>query len=188
MAETMTAEVEVDAPLHTVYNQWTQFEEFPEFLHAVKSVEQIDDNLTHWVVSIGGQEREFDAAIIDQVPDDHVAWASVQERVHAGRVQFTPIDDMRTRVSLEMEWEPQTLLEKAGAALGIDERQAEMDLERFKKFIESRGAETGGWRGEIHGGMTVDENASTSMLDDSVIDDALAAEADERRHLGSRDE
>jgi len=153
MTATLTAEVEVEVPLSTAYNQWTQFEEFPEFLHSVKSVEQIDDERSHWTVSIGGVQREFDTTIVDQVPDDHVAWASVDERVHAGRVSFTPLAEDRTLVSVEMEWEPETLLERAGATLQLDDRQAEMDLQRFKEFIEERGEETGAWRGEIHDSM-----------------------------------
>jgi len=156
MTDTVTAEVEVDAPVHTVYNQWTQFEEFPRFLHDVKRIDQIDDMLTHWVVSVGGVQREFDAAITDQVPDDHVAWASVDERVHAGRVAFTPTDAGSTKVRLEMSWEPETLVEKVGATLMIDQRQAEMDLQRFREFIEGRGAETGAWRGEIHDAQRTD--------------------------------
>lgn len=148
-ASTVTAETEVDAPLRAVYNQWTQFEEFPEFMSSVKRIDQVDDQLTHWVVNIGGVEREFDATITDQVPDDHITWESHGEKVHTGRVSFAPVGD-RTRVMLEMTWVPETFAEKAGAALNIDERAAEMDLERFKKFIEERGRETGGWRGEIH--------------------------------------
>jgi len=152
MTETLTAEVEVDVPVSTAYNQWTQLEEFPRFLSDVKEVRQLDDEFTHWVVSVGGVQREFDATIVDQAPDDHVAWQSVDEPVHGGRVSFEPQGPERTRVSLQMMWEPETLFEKAGAALGLDERRVEMDLERFKEFIEHRGAETGEWRGEIHGG------------------------------------
>jgi len=162
MTETVMAEVEVEAPLRTVYNQWTQFEDFPEFMEGVKSVEQIDDVLSHWVVSVGGVQREFDTAIIDQVPDDHVAWASVDERVLAGRVAFTPVDADHTIVSLEMAWDAEGVLEKAGAAVGLDERRAELDLHRFKEFIESRHEATGAWRGEIHDAMRDDDAAAGS--------------------------
>lgn len=151
MPSTITADIDVDAPVRTVYNQWTQFEDFPEFMHAVESIEQRGDDLTHWVVSIGGVKREFDAVITDQVPDDHVAWASVEERLHAGHVSFEERPDGGTHIELEMQWEPETVLEKAGAALDLDERQAEMDLRRFKEFIEDRGRETGAWRGRIEG-------------------------------------
>jgi carbon monoxide dehydrogenase subunit G len=147
---TMSAEIDVDAPIQAVYNQWTQFESFPHFLNAVKEVTQIDDSLTHWVVSVGGVQREFDAEITDQVPDQHIAWASVDGKSHSGSVRFAPAGAASTRVSLEMMWLPETFVEKVGAALNLDERQAKMDLERFKSFIEERGRETGGWRGEIH--------------------------------------
>jgi len=150
MTSTVTAEIEVEAPLRAVYDQWTQFEEFPEFMQMVKSVTQVDDDLTHWVVNVGGVQREFDALIVDQTPDDHVAWESTGERIHAGRVAFDRVDPDRTLVRLQMEWEPETFVEKTGAALNLDERAAEMDLSRFKSFIEARGRETGGWRGEIH--------------------------------------
>ncbi len=147
---TMTAEIDVDAPLAAVYNQWTQFESFPHFLHAVKEVTQQGDAHTHWVVSVGGVRREFDAQITEQVPDELIAWASLDGTSHSGSVRFTPMSDAVTRVALEMLWLPETVVEKVGAALNIDGMQAQTDLERFKSFIEERGRETGGWRGEIH--------------------------------------
>ncbi|GAA1740427.1 SRPBCC family protein [Microbacterium paludicola] len=150
MTTTVTAEIDVDAPVSTVYNQWTQFESFPEYLGAVKSVQQIDDVRTHWTVSIAGKEEDFYADIVDQVPDSHVAWQSTDGALHAGRVEFEPHDG-QTRVKLRMEWEPEGFIEKVGAAVGIDDAQAKMDLQRFKKFIEERGIETGDWRGEVHG-------------------------------------
>jgi uncharacterized membrane protein len=155
MTTTLTAEIGVDAPVETVYNQWTQFESFPHYLGAVKSVKQIDDVRTHWTVSIGGREEDFYADIVDQVPDDHIAWQSTDGAFHAGRVDFVPRvredGHAETLVRLRMEWEPQGLLETIGGALDIDSAQAQRDLERFKAFIEERGAETGGWRGEVHG-------------------------------------
>ncbi|WP_106814994.1 SRPBCC family protein [Microbacterium timonense] len=150
---TVTAEIDVDAPIRAVYDQWTQFEEFPRFMSSVKSITQLDDRRTHWVVNIGGVEREFDASIIDQVPDDHVSWASEDGKMHTGRVSFRR-EGEDTRVTLEMTWLPETFAEKAGAAIGIDEHAAKKDLDRFKEFIEERGRETGGWRGEIHGSAT----------------------------------
>jgi hypothetical protein len=149
----MSAEIDVDAPIQAVYNQWTQFESFPHFLHAVKEVTQTDDSLTHWVVSIGGVRREFDAEITEQVPDQIIAWASVDGKSHSGSVRFSPAGGANTHVAMEMMWLPETFVEKVGAALNLDERQAQMDLERFKSFIEERGRETGGWRGEIHDGV-----------------------------------
>jgi uncharacterized membrane protein len=150
MTTTLTAEIDVEAPLDAVYNQWTQFESFPEYLGAVKSVQQIDDVRTRWAVSIGGKEEEFYADIVDQVPDDHISWQSTDGTFHAGRVDFER-RGTDTHVTLRMEWEPEGLIEKVGAAVGIDDAQAQMDLKRFKKFMEERGAETGAWRGEVHG-------------------------------------
>jgi uncharacterized membrane protein len=160
---TMTAEIDVDAPIRAVYNQWTQFESFPNFLHAVKEVTQRDATLTHWVVSVGGVRREFDAEITEQVPDELIAWASVDGTTHRGIVRFEPVSAAITGVSLEMLWLPETVVEKVGAALNIDERQAQMDLERFKSFIEERGRETGGWRGEVHDGVPEPANVMSSV-------------------------
>lgn len=151
MSTTLTASIDVDAPVRVAYNQWTQFESFPEFLGGVDSVTQIDDALTHWVVSIGGVKREFDADISDQVPDEHIAWRSIGEVMHRGRVVFTPKGVDNTRIDLEIEWEPEGFVEQAGAALQLDDMQVKSDLKRFKEFIEDRGRSTGAWRGEIHG-------------------------------------
>ncbi|WP_438856076.1 SRPBCC family protein [Agromyces sp. M3QZ16-3] len=151
MSTTVTADIEVGVPIRTAYDQWTQFETFPQFMSGVDSIRQVDDATTHWVVSVGGATREFDADISDQVPDDHVAWHSTTAEVdHRGRVEFRPVSADRTRVDVTLEWEPEGLVEKAGAALGLDDRQVEHDLRRFKEFVESRGAETGAWRGELH--------------------------------------
>jgi uncharacterized membrane protein len=150
---TMSADIDVDAPIRAVYNQWTQFESFPSFLNAVKEVTQLDETRTRWVVSVGGVRREFEAEITEQVPDQLIAWASVDGKTHSGRVSFSPNADGGTHLDLEMMWLPETLVEKVGAALDIDERQAEADLQRFRSFIEERGRETGAWRGEVHDGV-----------------------------------
>ncbi|GAA1779785.1 SRPBCC family protein [Agromyces lapidis] len=152
MSTTVTASTVVDVPIRVAYDQWTQFESFPEFLSGVEQVTQLDDDLTHWVVSIGGVRREFDADISDQVPDDHVAWRSAGEVLHRGRVRFASESPERTHVDLEIEWQPEGIVERAGAVLQIDDLQVKRDLHRFKEFIEDRGTETGAWRGEIHGG------------------------------------
>lgn len=149
---TITADIDVDVPVRTAYDQWTQFESFPEFLGGVDEVTQIDDALTHWVVSLGGVRREFDAQIVDQVPDGHVAWRSVGQVVHQGRVAFRPESADRTHVELRMEWEPEGLAEQTGAALQLDDMLVRRDLQRFKDFIEKRDVPTGSWRGEVHGG------------------------------------
>jgi uncharacterized membrane protein len=156
MTSKVTADIEIDAPVRAAYDQWTQFEQLPEFMHNVNSVRQIDDETTHWVAEIGGVTREFDARITDQVPDDHIAWESLDERVLVGRVEFQPIDGDRTRVTLNMEWQPETFTEKTGAALQLDDLAVKQDLHRFKKLIEDQGMATGGWRGEVHGGNATD--------------------------------
>lgn len=141
--------IDVDVPLSTVYNQWTQFEDFPHFMGGVERVTQVSDTLTHWTTSIAGVEREFDAEITEQHPDERVAWKSVDGKTHAGVVTFHRLSDTSTRVMVQIDWETESLTEKAGAALGADDRQVKKDLDRFKEFIESRGVETGGWRGDV---------------------------------------
>lgn len=147
--------VEVDVPVRTAYNQWTQFEEFPSFMSGVQQVTQVDDTTVHWVAEIAGVRREWDAAVLEQVPDTKVAWAAQSGATNAGAVYFTPIGTERTQVTLELEYEPEGLVEKAGDAIGVVERQAEGDLERFKAYIENRAAETGGWRGEVNEDLDV---------------------------------
>jgi uncharacterized membrane protein len=141
--------VDVSVPLHTAYNQWTQFESFPQFMDGVERIEQTSETRTHWVTSIGGVRREFDAEITEQHPDERVAWRT-EDGVHqAGVVTFHRLDPSNTRVTLQLDYEPQGLVEKIGDAAGLVESRTKKDLENFKRFIESRGAEEGGWRGDV---------------------------------------
>ncbi|MEV5798632.1 SRPBCC family protein [Streptomyces collinus] len=145
--------VRVDVPVHTAYNQWTQFETFPRFMEGVERIEQRTDTLTHWVTNVGGVRREFDAAITEQRPDERVAWTTVDgEARQAGVVTFHRIDDSTTKVMLQLEFEPEGLAENVGDKLGLVKRRVSGDLRRFKDFIEQRGGrETGAWRGEVGG-------------------------------------
>jgi uncharacterized membrane protein len=136
----------VDRPVTTVYNQWTQFEEFPQFMEGVERVTQLDDRRLHWVAEIAGTRREWDAEIVDQEPDRRIAWRSIDGTPNGGVVTFQP-EGNGTRVNLDLDIEPQGAIEKIGDKLGFVSKQAEGDLKRFKQFIESRGTETGGWRG-----------------------------------------
>ncbi|WP_030805347.1 SRPBCC family protein [Streptomyces sp. NRRL F-2799] len=143
--------IEVRVPVTDAYNQWTQFEDFPQFMDGVERIEQRTDTLTHWKTSIGGVEREFDAEITEQIPDERVAWTSVGgEARQAGVVTFHRIDDDTTKVMLQLDYAPESLTEKVGDKLGFVKRQATGDLKRFKEFIEKRGGTaTGQWRGEV---------------------------------------
>ncbi len=141
--------VDVSVPLSTAYNQWTQFESFPEFMSGVESVTQLDDKTTHWKTNIGGVDREYDAQITDQTPDSHIAWRAVGELKQGGRVEFKSIDAEHTRIDLTIDWDPEGFVEKAGSALQVDEGIVKKDLGRFKEFIEERGVEEGGWRGSV---------------------------------------
>jgi hemerythrin superfamily protein len=141
--------VEVAVPIRTAYNQWTQFEEFPQFMSGVQQVEQLDERTLRWVAEIAGVRRQWTATVLEQVPDRKVAWAATEGATNAGAVIFEPVAAERTRVTLSLDYEPEGLVEKAGDALNMVERQAVGDLERFKTFIEARGTETGAWRGEV---------------------------------------
>ena len=146
---TVEQSIDVDVPVRTAYDQWTQFESFPKFMDGVERIDQISDTRTHWVTKIGGVEREFDAEITEQHPDERVAWRAVDGPTHAGVVTFHRLDQDTTRVMLQMEVEPEGVVEKVGDALGLVKRRTKQDLERFKEFIEDRGRETGAWRGEV---------------------------------------
>ena len=141
--------IDVRVPVTTAYNQWTQFEDFPHFMEGVKSVTQTDDTHLHWVAEIGGQEKEWDAEITEQEADERVAWNAITGAENAGVVTFHRIDDETSRVTLQMDVDPEGLVENIGTALGFLERRVKGDLERFKEFIESRGTATGAWRGEV---------------------------------------
>ena len=146
---TIEQSIDVEVPVSTAYNQWTQFESFPEFMGGVERIHQLTDTLTHWTTSVGGVEREFDAEITEQHPDERVAWRSVDGTTHAGVVTFHRLSEATTRVMVQIDWETESLAEKAGAAVGVDDMQVKRDLSRFKEFIEARGAETGAWRGDV---------------------------------------
>ena len=145
----VTESIDVEVPVHTAYNQWTQFETFPHFMNGVEEITQITETRNHWKTKIAGVEREFDTEITEQHPDERVAWKSVDGKDHAGVVTFHRLSDTKTKVTVQMDWETEGLVEKVGAAIGADDRQIKADLKRFKEFIESRGAETGAWRGDV---------------------------------------
>ena len=146
---TVEESIEVAVPVTAAYNQWTQFESFPEFMSGVERIEQVDDTTTHWVTQVDGVRREFDAKITEQTPDQRVAWTSVDGPTHAGVVTFHRLADDRTKVMVQMDVEPEGVVETVGDKLGVVKRQVEGDLERFKEFIEGRGRESGAWRGEV---------------------------------------
>jgi uncharacterized membrane protein len=142
--------IEVQVPVRTAYNQWTQFEEFPRFMEGVEQVQQLSDDTLKWVAEIGGKRREWTAEITEQEPDRRVAWTSREGARNAGVVTFHRLSDGESRVMLQLEYEPEGAVETAGDAAGLVKSRVKGDLERFKEFIESRGAETGAWRGEIN--------------------------------------
>ena len=146
---TIEESIEIDVPVRSAYNQWTQFEEFPSFMEGVESVTQIDDTHLHWVAEIGGVQREWDAVVTEQHPDERVAWKSTSGTSNAGVVTFHKLADSKTKVMLQIDVDPQGVVEKAGDALGVIRRRVSGDLERFKDLIESRGQASGAWRGDV---------------------------------------
>ncbi|MCA4134188.1 SRPBCC family protein [Arthrobacter sp. M4] len=141
--------IEVSVPLSQAYNQWTQFKEFPRFMSGVESVTQIDDTTVHFTMDIGGVRREFDAKIVEQIPDEKITWQSVEGPQNSGTVTFVALSATETKVTVDLTWEPESMLEKLGASLRLDDRQIQHDLRRFKEFIEGQEVETGGWRGTV---------------------------------------
>lgn len=156
MAEIME-HIDVDVDVHTAYNQWTQFEEFPRFMEGVKEVRQLDDRRLLWRVDVAGKDVEWEAVITEQIPDERVAWKSTSGAQNSGVVTFHRLSDNQSRVTLQMTYEPEGFMERVGDALGVFRSRVKGDLERFKQFIESRGQETGAWRGEVR------HEASTSQ-------------------------
>jgi uncharacterized membrane protein len=146
---TIEKSIEINVPIETAYNQWTQFEEFPRFMEGVEEVRQLDDRRLRWRARIGGTVKEWEAEITEQIPSDRIAWTSRGGAFNAGVVTFHRLGPSRTRVMLQLAYEPEGAKETIGDALGMVSRRVEGDLERFREFIEARGRETGAWRGEI---------------------------------------
>lgn len=149
MSSRIEQSIDVAVPVRTAYNQWTQFEEFPRFMEGVLEVRQLDDTRLVWRANVGGIEKRWEAEIAEQIPDERVAWHSIAGATNAGVVTFHRIDENTTRIMLQLEYEPEGIAENVGDALGVATHRVKGDLERFKDFIEARGRETGGWRGEV---------------------------------------
>jgi len=147
---TITESVDVEVPLRDTYNQWTQFESFPLFMEGVESVEQLDDTHTHWKVRVGGVEREFDATIVEQHPDERVAWRSDSGPEHAGVITFHRLGDASTRVTAQMSVDPDGFIEAVSDKAGVFDRRVKDDMKRFKAFIERRDTKPEGWRGDVN--------------------------------------
>jgi uncharacterized membrane protein len=141
--------IEINVPVRAAYNQWTQFEEFPKFMEGVKQVKQLDDKHLQWKADIGGKEKEWKAEITEQIPDERIAWTSRGGAINAGVVTFHRLSDSKSRVMLQMEYDPQGFVENVGDAVGVVTQRVQGDLERFKQYIENRGQETGAWRGTV---------------------------------------
>ncbi|MBF6244259.1 MULTISPECIES: SRPBCC family protein [Nocardia] len=146
---TVTESVDVHVPVSTAYNQWTQFESFPQFMQHVERVEQRDDTHTHWTVHVAGATREFDAKITEQHPDERVSWTTEAGPRHAGVITFHRLDEDTTRVTAQMDIDPDGFVENVADKLGILDRRVKGDLERFRDFIEARQQESGAWRGDV---------------------------------------
>jgi uncharacterized membrane protein len=148
--------VEVNVPVSTAYNQWTQFEEFPSFMEKVESVTQLDETHLRWIAEIGDRREEWKAEITQQVPDEIVAWRAIEGQENSGAVRFEALGPDRTRIDVTLTWEPEGFVETAAEKVGLSDRAVKVDLERFKELVEGRGVESGAWRGEVVEGERVD--------------------------------
>lgn len=146
--------IDVHVPVHIAYNQWTQFEEFPRFMEGVEEVKQLDEKRLHWRANVGGKEKQWEAIISEQTPDQRIAWHNTTGSANAGVVTFHRINDDTTRIMLQLEYDPEGVVENVGDMVGVVSRRVQGDLQRFKDFIEARGTETGGWRGTIQQSKT----------------------------------
>jgi uncharacterized membrane protein len=155
MTSKLLKSIDVDVPVRTAYDQWTQFEQFPAFMKHVKSVRQVNDRLLHWTVNLGGKDKEFDAEIVEQVPDQRIAWRSLAEVKHAGVVTFHHLAEGQCRVTLQIDYEPEGFVEKLGDLVGVPQIQIDQDLARFAEFVQQRGSATGAWRGRVEKGGDV---------------------------------
>ena len=173
---TVQESINVNVPLSQAYNQWTQFEDFPHFMSGVESVRQLDDTTVHFQTSIAGVKREYDARITVQEPDQQITWESLDEPRNAGTVWFEALSPTETKVTVELVWEPDSAVEKAGAAVGMDSRQVASDLKRFKKFIEEREVETGAWRERVGPGEAAAAATTAVPLEEEVGYDATPTE------------
>ena len=151
-------QIEVDVPVRVAYDQWTQFESFPQFMEGVERVVQLDDKTLEWTASIAGKTKHWRAQILEQQPDRVISWRATEGALNDGAVRFEPLGPDKTRLTLQLDVEPEGLIEKAGDALGIVERRVRGDLERFKEFIENRGQATGDWRGRVEGGVVAEDD------------------------------
>ncbi len=149
---TVEQSIDIDVPVRVAYDQWTQFESFPEFMEGIEEVRQIDDTHLHWRAEVGGHVAEWDAVITEQLPDERVAWKATDGKANAGVVTFHRLGDESSRVMVQIEHESEGVMEKVGAALGADKREVNNSLERFKELVERRRGASGAWRGEVEGG------------------------------------
>ena len=149
MSSTVEESITVNVPVRTAYNQFTQFEEFPKFMDSVHEIRQLDDKHLHWRADVAGKSEEWDAEITEQIPDERIAWTSTSGKRNAGVVTFHRLGENKTRVMLRMDYEPQGLDEKIGDAMGLVKLQMKANLKRYKQMLESRGKETGAWRGKV---------------------------------------
>lgn len=163
MPSTVKQSVVVDRPIGTVYNQWTQFEKFPEFMEGVESVRQIDDSHLHWVTNLAGHRQEWDAEILEQTPDRRISWRNTSGDFNEGIIDFLPTDDGKTQVLALIRYHPSGVVEGVGDLLGMLSQRVQGNLERFKHFLESRDHATGAWRGEIHQGFVETEHSDESI-------------------------
>jgi len=147
--KTIEESIDIGVPVSTAYNQWTQFESFPQFMDGIKRVEQWDATRLRWTAEVGGNKREWDAEITEQHPDHRVAWKALNQEGPNGVVTFHKLDDSHTKVMVQMEYEPEGMKESLGSVVGFDSHRVKGDLESFKEFIESRGSESGAWRGNV---------------------------------------
>jgi uncharacterized membrane protein len=184
---------DVAAPLETVYNQFTQFEEWPSFMHRVARVTQEDECTVSFATKIWGVSKQFTADIETQRPDERIKWRVAEGITHTGVVSFHELAPRLTRIELTFDVDPGSLIEKFARGARHVKRAARADLHRFKAFIELQEHETGAWRGVIEDGELVkdhpddyDQGREDSDLEDTQEPEEEAEEAEEKAPAASQ--
>ena len=127
--------VDIGAPVSTVYKEWTQFEEWPTFMHRLQNVSQEDDSHVSFKTKIWGISKEFKAEIVEQEPEKRIKWKVTDGVTHTGVVTFHEVADRLTHVEVNLDVDPGSLIEKAGRGMRHVKRAVRADLARFKAYV-----------------------------------------------------
>jgi len=171
-ATTILEEIDVGVPLQVAYDQWTEFGSFPSFMKKVENVEAEEDTKLRWKAQIFWSHREWEATILEQVPEERIVWRSTGQKGHVdGSVTFHELGPNLTRIIVVLEYYPQGFMERTGNLWRAQGRRVRAELLHFRRHVMTRTIldpdQVEGWRGTIEDGEVVETH-----------EDALASEED----------